>query len=57
MHKLHLKVRLQTNIAKGDLILKGLIGILNSKKRTLCRLVFVHFLEELNTTKNPFETM
>ena len=51
---------------KGQLISKGLVGILNSsKKRTKTfnlqyydnsgRLVFVHFLEELKTSKSPLE--
>ena len=51
--------------AKGQLVSKGLVGILNSsKKRTKkfdlqCydisgRLVFVRFLEELKTPKSPF---
>ena len=47
--------------AKGHLILKGLFGILNSSKTnsimyydTSGRLVFVHFLEEIEDTKKTF---
>ena len=51
---------------KGQLISKGLVGILNSSKKrtkkfdlqyydTSGRLVFVRFLEELKTPKSPFE--
>ena len=53
-------------IPKGQLISKGLDGILNSSKKrtkkfdiqyydTSGRLIFVHFLGELKTPKNPFE--
>ena len=52
---------------KGQLISRGLIGILNSSKKqtkkfdlqyydTSGRLVFVRFLEELKTPKSPFES-
>ena len=52
--------------SKGQLISKGLVGILNSSKKrrkkidlqyydTSGRLVFVRFLEELKTPKSPFE--
>ena len=51
---------------KGQLISKGLVGILNSSKKrtkkfdiqyydTSGRLVFVRFLEELKTQKSLFE--
>ena len=53
-------------ITKGQLISKGLVGILNSSKKwmkkfdlqyydTSGRLVFIRFLEELKTPKSPFE--
>jgi hypothetical protein len=51
---------------KGQLISKGLVGILSSSNKrtkkfnleyydTSGRLVFVRFLEELKTPKSPFE--
>ena len=52
--------------SKGQLISKGLVGILNSSKKwtkkfnlqyydTSGWLVFIRFLEELKTPKSPFE--
>ena len=55
------------DLDKGQLISKGLVGILNSSNNerkistyskyydTSGRLVFVRFLEELKTPKSPFE--
>ena len=64
----NLKMRLEfADFPKGQLISKGLVGILNSSKKrtkkfdlqyydsTSSRLVFVRFLEELKTPKSPFE--
>ena len=53
-------------IAKGQLIPKGLVGIQNSSKKrtkkfdlqyydTSVGLVFVRFLEKLKTPKSPFD--
>ena len=57
---------MNTYEAKGQLISKGLVGILNSSKKRTKKfdiqyydtsgwLVFVRFLEELKTSKSPFE--
>ena len=57
------QVRMDTrDTAKGQLISKGLFGILNSSKNrtqkinltTMIRFVFVRFLEEYEDTKKTF---